>query len=870
MEDMTKNVYARPVIPLLVSFMAGIAMGFYIPGQDVGAWVLIAGSAGGLGFTLARKKTACLLPLILFLSLGYLAIQFWAVPKFPPAHVAEFFDFPPQNICGTVKGRPILYSHRVRFTLELEAKEQGAIGPSRGNLQVSVWGKSPPLSDGDRVAFVGSIREFRNFNNPGGFDYRRYMHFQNVWGSVNIQAKNLELLDRRPASDLQSHVQKARNRISELIEKTGKGEHTGVLKALIIGERSEIPKEIKNAFNRTGVSHLLAISGLHVGIVAAAAFALFKWLLQWFPPLLWRAWTRKGAALLTLAPVLIYGLLAGMSPSTQRAVIMISVFLFTFLLETEHDLINTLAIAALLILIIDPPALFSISFQLSFMAVFFIVCGLVENPEGPVKPGILQRLFAFILVSFWATMGTLPLIMFYFNQVSLVSLASNLVLVPLIGFLVVPISLASGFIYPFSPALALLGLKTGALILNLSLNIIRFLAALPFAAVKTVTPNLIEIACFYGLAGVLFFKLRQRFQNRTGSVAGWWMSIFRPTQGNEKREPAFQEQTNEVDGDNFRWRCFFKRYPVAITAGLLLLILSLDIGYWFYQRFWHPDLRVTVVDVGQGSAALLELPRGYNMLIDGGGFSDNESFDVGAQIVAPLLWQKKIKTVEVLVLSHPNSDHFNGLRFIAEHFNTRELWSNGQSTETKSYRDFIETIHKRNIRMPAFENLSRSREINGVSLNILNPPPGFLEKAIKDKWRNLNNNSLVLQARFGQKAILFPGDIMVPAEAELVSTQGTSLDANVLIAPHHGSKSSSSDVFLEAVSPEVVIVSCGWKNRFHFPHEVVLEKYHSLGLDVYRTDMDGAVFITTDGKKLKIQSFLNNSGYDRQLLTVSK
>jgi len=836
---MTEKIYARPVIPLLIAFMVGISAGLRVPGLDGWVYLLTAAGIVGLGIGLAGNKTPRILPPVLFLSLGYLAIQPWAAPNFRPDHVMRFVDSDSGRISGTINSPPLIYPNRVRFFLDVEAIGTEPPRPVNGRIVVSVWGSGPVISSGDRIAFIGTIRKFRNFNNPGGFDYRRHMNFNNVWGAAHVQAKDLQFLDGNRAPGRWPDIETARSRISLLIDQTGEGEHRGVLKALIIGERSQISDGMTTAFNRAGVSHLLAISGLHVGIVAGAAFAFFQWLLQWMRPLLWRAWTRKGAALLTLIPVMIYGLLAGMSPSTQRAVIMVAIFLFTFLLETDQDLINTLAVAAMAILIIHPPALFSISFQLSFAAVFFIVCGLAGTRQGNLKPGVFHKLLVFIQVSFLAIMGTLPLVMFYFNQISLIGLVSNLVLIPLIGFGVVPLSLTAVFIYPVSSTGALWCLKAGAAILNPSLDIVHFFAGLPFAAVKTITPSLVEIACYFGLAGVLFYRRQRRPGPATGPNA----------------PPHLPEMLS--------WT-FLKKNLAAAAAGALLLTAGIDASYWYYQRFRHPDLRVTVIDVGQGSAALLELPGGRHVLIDGGGFSDNSSFDVGAQVVAPLLWRKKIMTIDALVLSHPNSDHLNGLLYIVEHFNVKEVWANGQPAPIRSHERFLEIIEKNKIRMPAFDTLARSREINGVRLNILYPPPGFSDKVPIEKWRDLNNNSLVLQVRFGAKAMLFPGDIMTPAEAELISAAGTVLDGDVLVSPHHGSRHSSSGAFLDAVSPEAVIISCGWKNRFHFPHEPVLEKYRRRGYQIFRTDTDGAVFITTDGKELKIRSFLTHNLTDNR------
>ena len=190
-----------------------------------------------------------------------------------------------------------------------------------------------------------------------------------------VKGDKLVVIDKHPVGGFFRIIENARSTFAGLIEKSGHTQVQGVLKALIIGDRSQISAETRQAFNRAGVGHLLAISGLHIGIVATVAFGFFHRLMTRFKPFLWRAWTRKGAALLSLLPVFAYGMIAGFTPSTQRAVIMVSVFLLTFLFEREQDSLNTLGLAALVILIADPPSLFSISFQLSFTAVFAIIYG---------------------------------------------------------------------------------------------------------------------------------------------------------------------------------------------------------------------------------------------------------------------------------------------------------------------------------------------------------------------------------------------------------------------------------------------------------------------------------------------------------------
>jgi competence protein ComEC len=289
---------------------------------------------------------------------------------------------------------------------------------------------------------------------------------------------------------------------------------------------------------------------------------------------------------------------------------------------------------------------------------------------------------------------------------------------------------------------------------------------------------------------------------------------------------------------------------------LALFVLAADSCYWFYQRFWHPDLRVTIIDVGDGSAALLEIPGGHTIMIDGGGFSDNASFDVGSRIIAPLLWQKKIMTVDLLILSHPNSDHLNGLIYLADQFKVKSLWSNGEPRPTMGYQKLMQVCDRRGIRLPPYAHMAHEYMIEGVRLELLYPPRDFLDRKESDRWRNTNNNSLVVKVSFVDTSFLFPGDIMVAAEKELIRLAGDRLASTVLIVPHHGSRSSSSRQFIQEIDPQVVVVSCGHNSRFKFPHPEVLTRFRDLGVAILRTDLNGAVQLTTDGQHLMIKPFV--------------
>lgn len=844
---MSDTIYFRPVIPLLLAFIAGIALGSWIPGYRLQAGFIISLCVVLILFLILKQKAVLILPLVLFAAVGYLSIQPWLTPKFPSHHVVHFRDTHPWEIVGVIDNRPVAARSRLKFILRTEilgAKK--ASFAVTGKIRVTVSGNIPRLFRGDRVALVSKIRSIQNFKNPGGFDYKRYMAFKGVRASAYVAGERLTIRKRHIKKGLGRLIDDARSSISGLIEKSGSTESKGVLKALIVGDRDSISPALREAFNRAGVGHLLAISGLHIGIVATGAFLCLAWLLAHCKPLLWHAWSKKAAVILSMIPVFAYGLLAGMSPSTQRAVIMVTIFLLTFLFEREHDLVNTLALAAMLILIIDPPALFSVSFQLSFAAVLVIIYGLscVPNPwlsdqNRMLKPKFLlikQKLFSFFAASFFAVVGTMPLLMLYFNQISLVGLLANVIIVPLVGFMVVPLGLLAVFLYPLSVPGASVFLKAGAAVLSPALGIVKFFAGLPYAAVKTVTPTYFEIGLYY----LLLWALLNLKRTRTTLAA-------------EQDWPDAEERTRRIFLGKELFRTTLRHKIARIIVAVVIIAAIADTFYWLNKRFWHDDLRVTVIDVGHGSSALLELPGGYNIMIDGGGFSDNTIFDIGARIIAPLLWRKKIKSVETLILSHPNSDHLNGLIYIAENFDVKEVWTNSQAAGTIGYDKFMTTIEKNNIRLPAFKTLPRFNEINGVRLDILYPPVDFADKSKRKWWRNLNNNSLVLKVTLGSKSFLFPGDIKARAETELIAAAGNHLSSTILLAPHHGSKTSSSGVFLDRVNPEVVIISSRWKSRFGFPHQPVLDRYRQRGARIFETARHGAVTMTTDGRSITIR-----------------
>ena len=869
---MSSPIFFRPAIPLLISLMIGILLGSEYSGFKYGGETVVIVSVACILGHIYRRQNGIIFPVLLFLALGYLSIAPWVQPKFPANHIVHFAGSTRWEITGTIDGRPQHYNNRFRFVLRgVSLADAHQTHTVCGKLRVTAMGQIPPLAAGDAIQFQSRVRLISNFNNPGGFDYKRYLAFKGIWATAYLSGDRLAVQNRQPSANIFNTIDSIRRAFSNLVEQFGNADSRAVLKALIIGERHLIRPELRQAFNRAGAGHLLAISGLHIGIVATVAFTFFQFMTKRFNPLLWRAWGRKCAALLTLLPVLIYGLTAGFSPSTQRAVIMVAVFLLTFLFESEQDPLNTLSLAALLILVIDPPSLFSVSFQLSFTAVLGIVYGLSrlnyfgKGQQAAVTKDRLNRfkklVFSFLLVSFLAICGSLPLVAFYFNQISLIGLATNLVVIPLIGFIAVPLGLAALLVLPISVTLASWLIEADLFILSYALPLVKFFADLPFAAVKIVTPSPLEIACFYIMGWALLNLGRSHsMPNGLPPVSGREISGSNSIPSSltpASRKSFVRHYINllQVFHLNFQRT----RFRAKIALSLVSLILVLDTGYWLYQRFWHRDLKVTVIDVGHGSAALLEFPGGHTILIDGGGFSDNSTFDIGEKIIAPFLWRKKIQTVDTIVLSHPNSDHLNGLIFIARYFNVKNVWTNNEPYPTEGYARFMDVIASRKISLEKFESMSRRHCIDDIELKLLYPPPDYLNLIQSQKWRNTNNNSLVVKVSLKSVSFLFPGDIMAQAENELVHLAGDRLASTVLIAPHHGSRTSSSLEFINAVNPRVTVISSGARGRFKLPHPSVLKRYRDHGCRIWQTSVNGAVQFSTDGRTLEVKPFLGDT-----------
>ena len=690
---------------------------------------------------------------------------------------------------------------------------------TKEKVSVTIYGNSMDFLPGQRIRFPATLRPFENFNNPGRYDYELAMEVEDLSCSASVSdGRYIVPMGEGSLGLSLGIIENARRPVRDFLRGSLSERNQALYSALILGERQGIDYDLREPFNIAGLGHVLAVSGLHIGLIAWLSFFLFRWLMSLSYSLTLKTDIRKVAAIITCFPVVAYSCLAGFQVSTQRAMIMIITYLFSIVIGREKEIWSTLALAAIMVLAIDPDALFSISFQLSFVAVTGIlwlspgIFKILPDPFsslGLERKNIFSRVYLYIsgliVITFSAVVFLMPFTVFYFHRISLVSIPANLLVVPILGIWILPLGLLSSVFLHIAPPVAGLLVEMGSWGLDGMMEIIQFWSNFNWASSWMVTPNIPEIILFYGLIFFVYF----------------------------------------IKGRSW----------AKIGLALVLVLWFADISYWIYETHFDRDLRVTYLDVGQGNSALIQFPGRERMLIDGGGFQMS-SFDTGRMVVAPFLFHSKILRIDYIVLSHPQSDHMNGLLFIASHFQPKEFWYNGDSVNTSKFIELMNIIASKKIKTLLPSDLSEERDVSDVKIELLHPPPEMERTGSSYDSRDLNNNSLVLKITYHGISFLFPGDIEMQSEEILASNADLVLDSDILLAPHHGSRNSSTTPFLRKVSPEICVISSGKGNRFGFPHKETLERLRETGCRIIRVDESGAVRITVGADRYEVKSFI--------------
>jgi len=820
-----KILQLAPLMPVVAAFAVGILVGgwFLLPAYTLYVLIILSLLLPAFAF-FWRWRFNFFISTPMFFFLGLLFISPFEPGALAPGHIArgikEWAEAgkqvrPLYDVTGLVMSEPVFTGRYTRLNVAAQSiVKDGKRQKTAGGVRLSVRGETEGIGRGDTVRFLGRLKAPHNFGNPGEFDYVRWLHIRGIEALGSVRSPRWIIRLRRAGPGVLAASDRARKGINGFISASGAANPV-ILKALVTGDKSGLSPNIRSAFSRAGVAHVLAISGLHVGIVAFFTYSIIIFFLKLCPFLTLRVNVKKTALIMSLFPVVGYGFMAGFSRPTERAVIMAAALIVAVILERGKSYYNTLALAAMIILVIAPASIYEASFQLSFLAVFFILyispllLDFFSRPEqealkpaAPVESILAARCRAalswskrraldLLVVTIAASLGTWPLVAYYFNHVSTVGILTNLIILPITTVLVEALFLSAVFI-PISATLARWGFHIAGAVAGLQLAIIKAFAGMGFSSIHLSRPAPLEVFFIYVLILSIFGLKRARFF----------------------------------------------RFTLPISAVILITLFALP----YVERGRGHRLRVTFISVGQGDASLIEFPKGSVMLIDGGGFRGGDNgFDTGKNIIAPLLRYKKIGHVNYMVLSHAQQDHMGGLGYVADNFPVGKFWWNGRG----DLRGLGETLVRKGIPLIRLGMERKTFLIDGVRVGVL---PLYTHSET-----GLNDSSLALRLTYGARSFLFTGDMEAPAEGFLSTLKN--IRANVLKAPHHGSDTSSTTGFLRAVRPDVVVISVGRWNRFGFPARQSLDHYAAAGARVLRTDRDGAVEVSTDGSDLEVKTF---------------
>ncbi|MBK8946780.1 MAG: DNA internalization-related competence protein ComEC/Rec2 [Ignavibacteriae bacterium] len=636
---------------------------------------------------------------------------------------------------------------------------------------------------GNKIKFIGTVSKAKNQRNPGEFNYEEYLNNIGISGVISCyNYDDFEIIDDRKyfATNLIYEVRKLiDSRIKELYSE----EYSYFLKGILLADRSDIDTETKTAFTNTGVIHVLAVSGLHVGFIAIIIFLLSGRI------------NIKFKYYFSIIGIILFLILTGGLPSVFRASIMAILFFISKLSGRSTNGFNSIAIAAFIILVLNPSELFNPGFLLSFSAVLSI---LIIYPFFSKKlktfriNKIVKNILLFFSVSMAAQIGTLPFTIYYFNKLSIISLFANLIVIPMIG-IIVAVAVLSLLLSIISISFASIFSVANSFLISLIFYFIKLLSNLDFSYINIFNFSIYDGIIFY-ISIILIFI-------------------------------TFKKLTK------------LKKYISVTSVIIVAIIISKFDNKNILSEY---ELTIFTIDVGQGDSFLIKFPNEKIALIDAG--NSTEFFDCGEFIIYPLLKRLGINKIDFAFISHLDSDHFGGSIFLIQNNLIENLYrpKTNKNIKDELYQKFLD---KNNVNTFFYSD---------TTFNIGEVKISFLNDTTKLNTLNFssNDNSGIVKIEHGENSFLFVGDAELGMEDFLIDNYSTKLKSDVLKIGHHGSKHSSSDEFLEIVNPKIGIISAGIMNKFNHPAKEVLAKLNEKKIQILRTDLSGAIILSSNGKEI--------------------
>jgi len=667
-----------------------------------------------------------------------------------------------------------------------------------------------PFHYGDAVLFRGTLETPRAFD---GFDYPRYLALSGVY-STAFQGT----LELRPADEPRPFLVQlatANNALDSALARVLPDPEGSVARSLLLGRRGLLSDDVQDAFVRTGTAHLLAISGLHLGIIVAAILGILLVLLgRSFYLYVW----------IGLAALWTYAMLTGMNPPVVRAAIMASTFLFAELAGRQKHAPTALAFAAAAMVSLDPRLLWTISFQMSVLAMGGIVLlfhplramlestsrGLVAR--APLDLPVSSLMLDVAAATLAATAAIWPISAGTFSQFSVVGVVVSLFTLPLLPFALAAVALTA-ITALISTSIAAPFAWTSWLFTTYIVNVIESFAALPWASVSLSAPEPWILVVYYGTLSAL--------------PLAWHVW--------QRRNAGIQPRTDSTREDRRGSALHYALPPLLLTATLIwAAVLSAPDG----------RLHVSVLDVGQGDSILVQSPSGRTVLIDGGPDGRRTCALVDGR--RPF-WDRSI---DVVVATHPHADHLGGLLSVVQRYGISMVIQPAIHCDSTLYEQWRDRIVAADCTVVSAARGQQMDLGDGTLLHVLNPG----EMPLSGTSDDLDNNGVVIRITYGDISFLFAADIRAEAERALTGHAASELQSDVLKVPHHGSDSSSTERFIAAVGPRIAVVSAGQKNAYGHPHPAVLDRYAAARTELATTCSHCTVEFVTDGAQLWIRN----------------